>query len=103
MVGATGYRHRVTFAVLRFSCLSAETLQDRYGIVTDAVNRKKDGVGAAHDPGEQPLTFLHATIVVQKFSLRLFNKGPNTAERFSEGSRNHRGICSPGKLFRLAL
>jgi hypothetical protein len=63
-----------------FPCLPAETLQDRNGIVTDAVNRKKDGIGAAHDPGEQPLAGLHATIVVQKFSVRLLNKGPNTRD-----------------------
>ena len=63
-----------------FPCLPAETLQDRNGIVTDAVNRKKDSIGAAYDPCEQPLTFLHATIMVQKFSLHLLNKGPNALD-----------------------
>jgi hypothetical protein len=29
--------------------------------------------------------------------------GKFEAERFSERHRNHRDICSPGKLFRLAL
>src|SRR5712691_7570842 len=63
-----------------FPGLPAETLQDRNGIVTDAVHRKEDGVGAAHDPGQQPLAFLHATIVVQQFSLRLLNKGPDAMD-----------------------
>jgi hypothetical protein len=60
--------------------LPAETLHDRNGIVTDAVHRKEDGVGAAHDPGEQPLAFLYTTIVMQKFGLCLLNKGPNALD-----------------------
>ena len=60
--------------------MPAETLQDRNGIMTDAVNRKEDGVGAAHDSGEQPLAFLYTTIVVQKFSLCLLHKGPNALD-----------------------
>ena len=64
---------RTTQRQIGFSCLPTETLQDRNGIVTDAVNRK-DGVGAAYNPGEQPRVLLHTTIVVQKFSLRLLNK-----------------------------
>jgi len=60
--------------------LPAETLHDRNGIVTDAVDRKEDGVGTADDPGEQPLAFLYATIVVQKFSLCLLDKGTNALD-----------------------
>ena len=48
--------------------------------MTDAVNRKEDGVGTAHNPSEQPLAFLHTTIMVEKFRLRLFNKGPNVMD-----------------------
>ena len=60
--------------------MPAETLHDCNGIVTDAVNRKEDGVGTAHDPGEQPLAFLYTTIVVQEFSLCLLNKSPNAPD-----------------------
>ena len=48
--------------------------------MTDAVNRKEDGVGAAHDPGEQPLAFLHTTVVLEKFRLCLLNTGPNVMD-----------------------
>jgi len=81
--------------------LPTETLQDRDAIVADAVNRKKDGVGAAHNPGEQSLAFLHATIVVQKLSLGLFDKGPNaldvpmTPSNVQESSAFERGRKGP--------
>ena len=37
--------------------------------MTDAVDRKKDGIDVAHHPGQQTFVLFHAAIVVQEFGI----------------------------------
>src|SRR5262245_34326672 len=84
-----------------FPGLPAETLHDRDGIVTDAIDWKEDSVGTAHNPGEQTFTLLHTAIVVQPFSLCALDKGPNvmdvpeTSPDVEKSSSLERGETAP--------